>query len=94
MEARPAIVRRSKQDCGEATGDVSSMYSTPNSSSSFAMAIFSSVVKCAFENCSPSRSVESMIANRSIGTPFLPQWAKKEAGRATCAPASDVRSKL
>jgi len=31
-----------------------------------------------------------MIANRSIGTPFLPRQAKKKAGRATCAPASDV----
>ena len=30
---------------------------------------FCSVVKCAFENCSPSRSVESMIANCSIGMP-------------------------
>src|SRR6266513_1303174 len=63
-----AIVRQSSNDWGDATGEVSSMYSTPKASSSFAMAILSAVVKCAFENCSPSRSVESMIANRSIGT--------------------------
>src|SRR5258708_3635792 len=74
------MIRGSSQDCGEATGEVSSMYSTPSSSRSFAIAILSSVVKCALENCSPSRSVESMIANCSIGTSFLP-LVGKEKGR-------------
>jgi integral membrane sensor domain MASE1/PAS domain-containing protein len=49
-----AIIRRSSQECGDATGDVSSMYSTPNSSRSLAIATLSAVVKWAFENCSPS----------------------------------------
>src|SRR5438128_8232642 len=68
LKGNAAIVRQSSNDWGDATGEVSSMYSTPNASSIFAMAILSAVVKCAFENCSPSRSVESMIAKRSIAT--------------------------
>jgi len=59
-----AMVLQSSYDCGLATGEVTSMYSTPKASSALAIPIFCSVVKWALENCSPSRSVESMIAKR------------------------------
>src|SRR3989442_102652 len=58
-----ATVRRSASDCGEAQGEVSSRYSTPNSSSFSAIATFCAGVKWAGANCSPSRSVDSMILN-------------------------------
>src|SRR2546426_8451352 len=58
-----ATVRRSASDCGEAHGEVSSRYSTPNSSSISAIAIFCKGVKWAGANCSPSRSVDSMMLN-------------------------------
>src|SRR5256886_9691977 len=60
---RAATVRRSASDCGEAQGEVSSRYSTPNSSSFSAMTTFWAGVKWAGANCSPSRSVDSMILN-------------------------------
>ena len=41
-------------DCSDAAGLVSSMYSTPNASSAFAIAILVLVSKNAFANCSPS----------------------------------------
>src|SRR5882762_794874 len=81
----PATIFRSSHDCGDATGDVSSMYSTPNSSSRLAILTFSVVVKCAFENCSPSRSVESMIANCSTGT--VPPSYRREV---SLRPSSDA----
>src|SRR5256886_17363217 len=58
-----ATVRRSASDCGEAHGEVNSRYSTPNSSSFSAIATFCAGVKWAGANCSPSRSVDSMILN-------------------------------
>src|SRR5256885_11454702 len=58
-----ATVRRSASDCGEAQGEVSSRYSTPNSSSICAIPIFCDGLKCAGANCSPSRSVDSMMLN-------------------------------
>ena len=45
-----------------AAGDVSSRYSTPNASSRPAISTFWSLSKKALANCSPSRSVDSMIA--------------------------------
>src|SRR2546430_8134088 len=95
LKGNAAIVRQSSNDWGDATGEVSSMYSTPNASSSFAMATLSAVVKCALENCSPSRRVESMIAKRSIGTgpPHATReaatgFSNRKAGCATCHRAS------
>src|SRR5256886_1653315 len=85
LSGSAAIVRQSSNDWGDATGEVSSMYSTPNASSIFAMAILSAVVKCALENCSPSRSVESIIANRSIGT--VPPSYRREV---SLRPSSDA----
>src|SRR3989441_2593724 len=58
-----ATVLRSASDWGEAQGEVSSRYSTPNSSSISAIAIFCDGVKWAGANCSPSRSVDSMMLN-------------------------------
>src|SRR5579864_8888069 len=60
------MARRSISDWGDAQGEVSSRYSTPNSSNFFATAIFCSVVKWASANCSPSRSVDSMMRNALI----------------------------
>src|SRR5687767_14107697 len=50
---------------GLAAGDVNSMYSTPNASSKRAISTYWSLVKKALANCSPSRRVDSMIANWS-----------------------------
>src|SRR2546421_10461715 len=58
-----ATVRRSASDWGEAHGEVRSRYSTPNSSSILAIVIFCEGVKWAGANCSPSRSVDSMMLN-------------------------------
>jgi hypothetical protein len=46
----------------DAAGEVSSRYSTPNSSSARAMRIFSWLLNWALMNCSPSLRVESMMA--------------------------------
>lgn len=51
------IASQSARDCSDAAGDVSSMYSTPNASSAFAMAILVLVSKKALANCSPSAVV-------------------------------------
>src|SRR5574341_605690 len=56
-----AIVHASSKLCGDASGEVSSMYSTPNSSSACAMRILSLVVKFEPTNCSPSRNVDSIM---------------------------------
>ena len=56
------MVRTSSAQPGDASGDVSSRYSTPNSSSACATRIFCSRVKSALINCSPSRRVESIMA--------------------------------
>jgi hypothetical protein len=48
------MASQSSLDCSEAAGDVSSMYSTPNASSAFAIAILVLVSKNALANCSPS----------------------------------------
>ena len=56
-------MRASASDCGDAEGEVSSRYSTPKSSSRVAINAFCSGVKWAKANCSPSRSVDSMMLN-------------------------------
>jgi len=63
---RAAMLRASASDCGEAKGEVSSRYSTPKASSFDAIAIFCSGEKWARANCSPSRSVDSMMLNALI----------------------------
>ena len=55
------MAMQSRRDCSEAAGEVNSMYSTPKSSSALAISIFLAVSKKAFANCSPSRSVDSII---------------------------------
>lgn len=61
FKPKAQIALQSCRDCGEADGDVSSMYSTPNSDNAVAIAIFVGRSKKALANCSPSRSVDSMI---------------------------------
>ena len=46
------IISQSLRDCSEDAGEVSSMYSTPNASSAFAILTLVSVSKNAFANCS------------------------------------------
>ena len=71
----PAMRSASRCDCGDAAGEVTSTYSTPNASSAVAIAILSSVRKLACENCSPSRRVVSIRRKRvpvcpTIGAPY------------------------
>src|SRR5450756_60157 len=65
------MVRASSALPGEASGEVSSRHSTPNSSKARAISTFCSCVKLALMNCSPSRNVESMIAYCSSDTAHL-----------------------
>ncbi len=64
---RPARSRHERSACGEATGVVTSMYSTPKSSTARATWRRWSWLKLARANCSPSRRVDSMIDRRRIG---------------------------
>jgi len=48
------IASQSLRDCSDATGEVSSRYSTPKASNALAMAILVLVSKKALANCSPS----------------------------------------
>jgi len=72
LSPRLAIVLQSCKLCGDATGEVTSMYSTPKSSSISAMRIFCSVLKLAPTNCSPSRSVDSMMLKWPMDMSILP----------------------
>src|SRR5437763_149871 len=67
--------------CGNAHGELSSRYSTPNSSSFSAIATFCAGVKWARANCSPSRSVDSMILNALIV--MAPPKTKKPSSTGT-----------
>src|SRR5574341_491997 len=69
-----AIVHASSKLCGDASGEVSSMYSTPNSSSACAMRILSSVVKFEPTNCSPSRNVDSIMLKCSRDITLLQRF--------------------
>src|SRR4051812_20491519 len=69
----PTTARISASLCGEATGEVISIISTPNSSRSVAISSFCAVLKVALLNCSPSRKVLSIMLKFSngIGLRFL-----------------------
>lgn len=68
LDRNPSLqmASQSSLDCSEAAGDVSSIYSTPNASSAFAMAILVLVSKNAFANCSPSEK-KNKKRNRFFG---------------------------
>ena len=66
------MVSQSRRLPGLAAGEVTSRYSTPNSSSICAMVTFCSVEKKALANCSPSRRVDSMIEYWSRLMPLAP----------------------
>lgn len=50
LSPRLQIISQSLRDCSEDAGEVSSMYSTPNASSAFAILTLVSVSKKAFAN--------------------------------------------
>ena len=69
------ISSQSLRLCSEEAGDVNSIYSTPKASSAFAILILVSVSKNALANCSPSRSVDSMI--EKLETAWFPKVSER-----------------